>query len=119
MTIAVQRELMPALVNPFHKMRMSLNALPDQKERGVDTVLCQHVQHLGRVARMRAIVKGQGDLAAGGIPKKENAGMASLQVLVHGAKERREHLESYFAFFQSPNFSARTGILPSASLSVM
>jgi hypothetical protein len=45
--------------------------------------------------------------------------MASLQVLVNGAKERREHLESYFAFFQSPNFSARTGILPSASLSVM
>ena len=94
MTIAVQRELMSALVDLIHKMRMSLDALSDQKERGADIVLCQNVQHLRRVARMRAIVEGQCDLTAGGIPKKENAGMASLQVLVNGTKEWCEHLES-------------------------
>lgn len=85
---------MSALMDSSHKLWILLDASSDQKECGEDFVLRQRIQHLRRVARMRTVIEGQRDLAARGISKKENAGMASLQVLVHGAKEQREHLES-------------------------
>ena len=54
----MQRELMSALVDLFHKLWVTLNTLPDQEERRMDVVLCQHVQHLRRVARVRTVVEG-------------------------------------------------------------
>jgi len=64
MMIAMQRELMSALMDLLHKMWILFNVFPDQEERRMDVMLCQHIQHLRCVARMWAIVKGQCDLAA-------------------------------------------------------
>lgn len=94
MTMAMQSQLMSALVDLSHKIWILFYALSDQEESSADTVLRQHIQHLGRVARVRTVVEGQRDRGTGRVTKKENAGMASLQVLIHGAKEWREHLES-------------------------
>ena len=68
MPITMQRKLMSVLVDLSYHMRIALHALPDQKERGTDIVFCQHIQYLGRVTRMRAIVKRQSDLTARDIP---------------------------------------------------
>ena len=48
-------------------------------------MLCQHIQNLWRVARMRTIVEGEGDLGARSVAVKENCGMTALQ-------NRTEHL---------------------------
>ena len=63
-------ELVSVLMDLFHKVRVALRALSNQKERRLDLILCQNIQHLRRVAGMWPIVKGQGDLATGDIPIK-------------------------------------------------
>jgi hypothetical protein len=66
----MQRGLMSVLVDLLHNLRIVLDAAADQKEGRSDVMPCQNIQYLRRVARMRAIVKGQRDLAAGGDPMK-------------------------------------------------
>lgn len=96
MTITVECKLMSTVMDLLHEMWISLNAFSDQKERGTDVMLRQYVQHLGCVARMRSIVEGQCDLRAGGIPIKQDAGAASLQVPIYGADEGCEHSNCFF-----------------------
>ena len=67
MTITVQRQLMAVLVNLSYKVRIAFRVLSDQKERCMDRMLCQCLQHTRRVPGMRPIVKGQGDPAPGAI----------------------------------------------------
>lgn len=62
----MQRRLMSALVEPSHKIWMPLDFVSDQKERGADFMLRQRLQHPRRVARMRTVVEGEGDLGEGG-----------------------------------------------------
>ena len=63
MAIAVDAELMSALVDLRDQMRILLGMLSDQKERSVDVVLRQHLQYLRRVLRVRTVIEGQRDLA--------------------------------------------------------
>ena len=58
-------DLMSARVDSSHEVLILFNILPDQKECRADFVLRQHIQYLRRVTRMRTIVEGEGDLAAG------------------------------------------------------
>ena len=67
MTITVQCELVSVLVDLSYKMRITLRLLPDQKERRIDIMFRQNLQHTRRIARMRPIVERQGDLAPGAI----------------------------------------------------
>jgi len=69
MMITMQRELVSILMDLFYKMRIAFHALSDQKECRPDVVPCKRLQYARRIPRMRSIVKGQGDLAAGAIPK--------------------------------------------------
>ena len=79
MTITVDAELMSALVDLFYQVRIFFNMFPDQKERGVDVMLCQHLQHPRRVRRMRTIIKSQCDLAARPISLPEDGWETSLK----------------------------------------
>jgi hypothetical protein len=79
MTMAVQRELMSALMDLSHKVWMPFNFMSDQKESRADIMLCQYIHHLRRVARMWTIVEGQCDLRACSVAVEKNSGMASLQ----------------------------------------
>ena len=65
MAVAVQRKLVSVLMDLSHKIWMPLNLVSDQEECGADVVLRQRIQHLRRVARVRTVVEGQRDLAAG------------------------------------------------------
>lgn len=62
--ITVDSDLMTALMNFFYEPGIILRILADEKERRTDTVLCEHIQYLRRVAQMRTVVEGQRDLAA-------------------------------------------------------
>ena len=68
MTITVNRELMPTLVDPLYELWITFDALPDQKKCRMDAVRCKYLQHLRRISRMRTVVEGQRDRAARTVP---------------------------------------------------
>ncbi len=84
-------DLMPARMDSLDEALILFNIFPDQKERRADFVLCQHIQHLRRVARMRTIVEGEGDLAAGGVSAPQDVGVAGLHPCVNAEEVRGEH----------------------------
>jgi hypothetical protein len=57
-------DLMSGFMYLFYKMRLLLREFSNQEKCGMDVVFGQHIQHLRRVVRMRAIVKGQREFAA-------------------------------------------------------
>lgn len=84
-------DLMPASVDSLDETLILFNIFPDQKECRADFVLCQHIQYLRRVARVRTIVEGERDLAAGGVSAPQNIGVAGLHPCVGAEEVRGEH----------------------------
>ena len=78
MTITMNTQLMSALVDLLHKMRILLNLFSYQKECCADIMYRQYIQNLGRIFGVWTIVKGKSDRAVGCIPAPEHAWMADL-----------------------------------------
>ncbi len=89
--MAVDSDPMSLRVDSLHQMLILFNLAPDQEKRRADFVLCQHVQHPRRVARMRTIVEGEGDLAARWVAAPERIGVAGLHPCVEAEEQRGEH----------------------------
>jgi hypothetical protein len=69
MPVAVQGELMPALVDMVDQIGVALDAFPDQVECGTYLVPFQHIQQARRIPRVRTVVKGQCDPAIWPFPQ--------------------------------------------------
>lgn len=93
MPVTMDADSMSVLVDLLHKIWILLHILPDQKERGADLVLCQHLQYLRRVLRVRTIVEGQRDLAAGTISLPQDGGIFFLLSAIEAEAKRVSHLE--------------------------
>lgn len=78
MTITMDSDFMSARVDSLHETLIAFNIFPDQKECRADFVLCQHIQHAWRVARMRTVVEGERDLSAGWVAVPQDVGVAGL-----------------------------------------
>lgn len=78
MTITMDSNLMPARVDSLHETLILFDIFPDQKECRTDLVFCQHIQHAWRVARMRTVVEGEGDLAARRVAAPQDVEVAGL-----------------------------------------
>lgn len=78
MAIAMDSDLVPALVDLPHQWFGVLNILSDEEKRRANIMLCQHLQHPRRIARMRAVVEGERDLAAGWVTTPKYFEMAQL-----------------------------------------
>src|SRR5690606_34823270 len=63
--MTVDSETVSLCMDSLHEMLVLFNLAPDQEKRGADIVLCQRLQHSRRVARVRTVVEGEGELAAG------------------------------------------------------
>ena len=64
MTITMNSDLMPALVNLPYKIQVAFQTLSDQEKSCLNFKLRQNFKNSWRVARMRTVIEGQGDLAA-------------------------------------------------------
>lgn len=84
--MTVDTETVSLRVDLLHKMAILSNLVTDQEERRADIVLCQHIQYSRRVARMRTVVEGESELAAGRIAAPERIGMAGLHPIVEAKK---------------------------------
>lgn len=96
-------DLVPASVDSLNEALIFFNILPDQKKCRADFVLRQHIQHFWCVARMRTVVEGERDLAAGWVTAPQDVGVAGLHPCV-GAEEVRGEHENLFEF-RSADFS--------------
>ena len=61
MGIGVIADEMSFLINPLHQFRIGRRVFPHHEKTGVDAPRFQTVQEPGRIYRMRAVVKGQGN----------------------------------------------------------
>jgi len=97
MPVAMNAELMSVLVDLPDQLWILLNILADQKESGTGFMLCQHLQDLWCILRVRSIVESQRDLAAGTISLPENGWIAFLLRKIitkkDGVPVRGGHLE--------------------------
>jgi hypothetical protein len=66
----MQSQLMPALMDLLDQLWMSLGMLANQMECSAHTMPIQHIQNAQCITRVRTIVKGQRDLAAGRVAIK-------------------------------------------------
>ena len=63
MTITMDSNFVPPIVDLSYKSALMFRVLSDQKKRCLKTVFLQHIQHTGCIARMRTIIEGERDFA--------------------------------------------------------
>jgi hypothetical protein len=82
MAVAVQGELVPALVDLPGQVRVALDTFSHQVEGGAHFVPFQHLEQARRIYWVRTIVERQRDLAAGSITLIEDLRVAALSSLI-------------------------------------
>src|SRR5262245_49391620 len=107
MPITMDARLMSALMDLAYQICVFFDGLADQEKCGLSVMLCQRFEHSRRIAWMRAIIEGQGDLGTCFIAMPENLRVFSLHRTIISSQANCDQVH-----IQSGRFTQISSILP-------